>query len=309
MKRQRFLLNTPDQIGEFLFDATGMIPGYTQFSPGAADLTYDMVDLNGVTLLWASGVAHCRWLDQMSDDGRVHFGFMVGAEKGATSLGHELTPNDAMLFLPGQEMDYVFLGPVVTLEIGVSREIAEQLGWQFSGTPLSKHPRPLLARLEHICRHATEIASEPGTTEAQFSELRDIILDALEIALTPWLEADSDTTSFMDGSTAAYSVLKGLDRVLSDPDEMDVDIQAMSQKLGVSRRTLFYALRKSIGLTPRRYQELLRLGQLRQMLKASDTDSHTVTQLAMGLGFGDLGRLAGKYHKQFGEYPHETLRN
>lgn len=309
MKRQRFLLKTSEEISEFLYDATGMIPGYTQYSPGVADLEYDMVDLNGVTLLWASGQAHCRWLDQMSDDGRVHFGFFVSAEKGATSLGHELDVDDAMLFLPGQEMDYVFLGPVVTLEIGVSREIADRLGWRFSGAPLSKRDRPILAHLEQICRQATKIASTPGITDFRLAELREAVLGALEMALAPWLEEDPEVAQFLDTSKPAYRVLRELDRVLQDPEEIGVDIAALSQKLGVSRRTLFYALRKSVGLTPRRYQELLRLSRLQRMLQEADAGTETVTQLATELGFGDLGRLSGKYRAQFGEYPHETLKN
>lgn len=309
MKRQRFLLKTSEEIGEFLFEATGMIPGYTQFSPGPADLEYDMVDLGGVTLLWASGQAHCRWLDQMSDDGRVHFGFFVSAEKGATSLGHELGRSDAMLFLPGQEMDYVFLGPVVTLEIGVSREIAEGLGWQFSGCPLSKRASPILRQLEKICRYTTNIATDPNITDARLGELRGVVLDALEYALAPWLENDPEVAQFLDTGKPAYKVLQDLDRFLSNPDAMHADIEAMANSLGVSRRTLFYALRKSVGLTPRRYQELERLRRLKRMLQEANADTETVTMLATDLGFGDLGRLSGKYRAQFGEYPHETLRN
>lgn len=308
MIRQNFLLNTPDEISEFLFEATGMIPGYTQYSAGTADLEYDMVDLDGVVLLWARGMSHCRWLDQMSDDGRVHFGFMVSAEKGAVSLGHELTPEDAMLFLPGQEMDYVFLGPVVTLEIGISREIVDQLGWQLSGVPLSKRPPSLLKRLERVCRQATRAASSKPPTNARLTPLRARVLDALELALEPWLEGDPYTAQFINSGSSAYRVLRDLDDLLLDPDAAGVDVDDMANRLGVSRRTLFYALRKSIGLTPRRYQELLRLRRLRQMLRAASSDENTVTQLATDLGFGDLGRLSGKYRKQFGEYPHETLR-
>ncbi|MBO9449919.1 AraC family transcriptional regulator [Tropicibacter sp. R16_0] len=309
MIRQRFLLNTSDEISEFLFDATGMIPGYTQFSAGPADLEYDVVDLDGVTLLWAQGISHCRWLDQMSDDGRVHFGFLVSAERGAVSLGHELTPEDAMLFLPGQEMDYVFLGPVVTLEIGVSEETAKELGWQLSGTPLSKRPLPLLQQLERVCRQATLAVSSQPLTDAGLAVLKASVLDALELALEPWLDDEPDIAQFIDNGSSAYRVLQKLDDLLLHPEAADVDVDAMAVRLGVSRRTLFYALRKSIGLTPRRYQELLRLQQLRQMLQTASSGDTTVTQLATDLGFSDLGRLSGKYRKQFGEYPHETLRN
>ena len=167
----------------------------------------------------------------------------------------------------------------------------------------------MLRRLERVCRYATGLAGNPSATGEQLTPLKVAVLDALEAALAPWLDEDPNVAQFVDSGSAAYRVLQGLDEFLLMPEATEVDVEAMADRLGVSRRTLFYALRKSIGLTPRRYHELLRLGQLQQRLQVADKDTSTVTQLATDLGFGDLGRLSGKYHKQFGEYPHETLRN
>jgi AraC family ethanolamine operon transcriptional activator len=44
------------------------------------------------------------------------------------------------------------------------------------------------------------------------------------------------------------------------------------------------------------------------LLHASDPEETTVTQVAFGLGFWDLGRFAGAYRRLFGERPSETLR-
>ncbi len=311
MGTQRILLHEAEDISEFLFQTTGMMPGYTQFSAGPAKLEYKVVDLDGVTLLWASGVAHCRWQDQMSDDGRVHFGIVLNAKDGVRSLGHELGPKDAMLFRPGQEMDYVFLGPVETLEIGVSKEIADSLGWTFSGAPLVRMRGTRLRRLETVCRQASKIIVSKGEDlrPEPTAEVRGMVLDALERVLFPWLPKGDKSYSELNEYTKRYSVLKNFDRLLLELGDGLPGLSSISKELGVGRRTLFYSLRQSLGITPRRYIEVRRLAELRTRLKNSGPEENTVTELATELGFGDLGRMAGKYRRQFGESPSHTLRS
>lgn len=56
------------------------------------------------------------------------------------------------------------------------------------------------------------------------------------------------------------------------------------------------------------YLRIQRLYEARRLLRASCQNRTTVTQIAFGLGFWDLGRFAGRYHTLFGEHPSETLR-
>ncbi|WP_425046271.1 helix-turn-helix domain-containing protein [Primorskyibacter sp. S87] len=311
MNLQQIRLRDAEDISEFLLDATGMIPGYTQFSAGNADLEYDVVDLEGVSLLWARGRAHCRWQDQMSDDGRVHFGFALEAERGALSMGHDLSPSEAMLFLPGQDMDYVFLGPVLTLEIAVSSDIVEALGWSFTGSPLARLPEPVLRHLAQVCKDAARVVAgrNYNAPPAHLTELRLRVLDALEHALAPWLPHNNSSAALVTEIPRSHRVLRDVDRYMKGGQGGVFGIETLCSELGVGRRTLFYALRQSLGLTPRRYFEVLRLNELRCKLKAASADTSSVTQLATDLGFGDLGRMAGKYRAQFGEYPSATLRS
>ena len=86
-----------------------------------------------------------------------------------------------------------------------------------------------------------------------------------------------------------------------------LDIEALATDLGVSRRTLHRAFCRELGIGPRRYYELIRLNLLRGRLRGARAATATITGLATELGFHDLGRLAGLYHRQFGEYPRQTL--
>jgi AraC family ethanolamine operon transcriptional activator len=76
---------------------------------------------------------------------------------------------------------------------------------------------------------------------------------------------------------------------------------------GVSERTLEYAFREHVGVTPVRYLKLRRLNQVRRALRAPESAGASVTEIALRVGFYDLGRFAGEYRSLFGELPSRTL--
>jgi AraC-like DNA-binding protein len=105
-----------------------------------------------------------------------------------------------------------------------------------------------------------------------------------------------------------YSQTKStLEIAMSHPDQSQA-LAALARQDGVPERTLRTAFQRCYGLSPLEYLRIHRLHQARQRLRASCPDESTVTQIACGLGFWDLGRFAGAYRRLYGEYPSETLR-
>jgi AraC family ethanolamine operon transcriptional activator len=98
-----------------------------------------------------------------------------------------------------------------------------------------------------------------------------------------------------------------LDTALNDV-EQTLSISKLARQTGVPERTLRTAFQKCYGLSPLEYLRIYRLHHARQLLLASCPDQTTVTQIALGLGFWELGRFAGAYRRLFGELPSETLR-
>lgn len=84
-------------------------------------------------------------------------------------------------------------------------------------------------------------------------------------------------------------------------------VKDMCEAAGVSERTLEYAFRDVIGLTPVAFLIRLRLHRARQALLAADPESTTVTALALRWGFGHHGEFARAYKDCFGELPSDTL--
>jgi AraC family ethanolamine operon transcriptional activator len=94
-------------------------------------------------------------------------------------------------------------------------------------------------------------------------------------------------------------------------DRLDADalpsVVDICTALGVSERTLRYAFREYVGLSPVAYLRACRLNRVRAVLAASNPQETKVTQVAMRFGFLHLGRFAGDYKQMFGEMPSETL--
>ncbi|UPJ58443.1 helix-turn-helix domain-containing protein [Bradyrhizobium sp. 192] len=93
---------------------------------------------------------------------------------------------------------------------------------------------------------------------------------------------------------------------LSEPDE-PLNISAVCSALAVSERTLRKAFHKVRGIPPCRHLRMLRLSEARRALLSADGQLVTVTEIATGFGFAELGRFSVEYRKLFGESPSKTL--
>jgi AraC-like DNA-binding protein len=87
-----------------------------------------------------------------------------------------------------------------------------------------------------------------------------------------------------------------------------LQISALCAALAVSERRLRKAFHSIHGLSPCRHLRMQRLSQARRALIAANSDVSTVTEIATGFGFGELGRFSVEYRRAFGESPSQTLQ-
>lgn len=85
-------------------------------------------------------------------------------------------------------------------------------------------------------------------------------------------------------------------------------VSKLSGELRVSPRTLHKAFFEVTGVGPHAYFLRQRLNAARHRLAAADGQHETVTNIALELGFTELGRFAGRYRAFFGENPSQTLQ-
>jgi len=77
---------------------------------------------------------------------------------------------------------------------------------------------------------------------------------------------------------------------------------------GVGERTLQYAFKQVMGLTPITYLNRVRLHRVRQALLAAPPGSTTISAEALNWGFWQFGEFSRAYKDCFGELPSDTVR-
>jgi transcriptional regulator GlxA family with amidase domain len=121
-----------------------------------------------------------------------------------------------------------------------------------------------------------------------------------------WLAAVAETPFSRDSNPCSDLVEQTERLALAHLDE-PLHISVLCRTLEVSERTLRKAFHKIHGAPPCRHLRMLRLSQARRTLLAADCKRVTVTEIATGFGFLELGRFSVEYRKVFGESPSQTL--
>jgi transcriptional regulator GlxA family with amidase domain len=76
----------------------------------------------------------------------------------------------------------------------------------------------------------------------------------------------------------------------------------------VGERSLEYAFKAVMGMTPTAYLTRVGLHRVRKALQAAPRASTTITAEALNQGFWHLGEFSRAYRDCFGELPSATLR-
>ncbi|MCG3200780.1 MAG: hypothetical protein NFCOHLIN_00642 [Gammaproteobacteria bacterium] len=133
-------------------------------------------------------------------------------------------------------------------------------------------------------------------------ELLETLLATLRVAGD--LEVDRS-----DRTRQAHSLIVKIaeDFVLSHAEE-HLYVSDLCRAAAVSERTLEYAFKEVLGLTPVTYLIRLRLHRVRQALLAATQGTTTVSAEALNWGFWHFGEFSRAYKECFGELPSDTLR-
>jgi AraC-like DNA-binding protein len=138
-----------------------------------------------------------------------------------------------------------------------------------------------------------------GNFDARPENFEDLVLESL-LSLVDYLDEPY-------GRPPA-SVLFRRARQLADDMDRLPHIAMLAATLRVSVRTLENAFISATGISPKKYLLHRRLNRARQALLAAEPlGQDTVTSIALGLGFTELGRFAVRYRQFFGESPSQTL--
>ena len=253
---------------------------------------------------------------------RLQDGFVAYVAFGPRSIGTlnglPVSPDQVLASMPGKEVEFVVAADYESISFLLPPdEIRAQLRGRHRedefrlphGVELLT-PSPATARgLYRWGRRLTDMAARqpkvfdvPQTQFAAQIELQENLLATLHSA------AQAESAPH-DLTRQAHSRVVQIveDYALSHTAER-LHVADLCEAAGVSERTLQYAFKEVMGMTPIAYLTRLRLHQVRKSLRTATHASTTVTTEALRWGFWHFGDFSRAYKNCFGELPSETLR-
>jgi AraC-like DNA-binding protein len=181
-------------------------------------------------------------------------------------------------------------------DAGLTREVRRSLAPGRSAMPLFAKR----SVVDGFARRATRVLSGAASrgTRMDRSSIEEMvygeILNLVDVQDLPW------------GCPPAAVLVRRATELI---DAMDgpLPIARLCSILHVSPTTLEKSFKKITGMTPLTFFLRRRLNRARAALLAADPQGQRVTEIAMELGFSELGRFSVRYRGMFGESPSETL--
>jgi AraC-like DNA-binding protein len=102
-------------------------------------------------------------------------------------------------------------------------------------------------------------------------------------------------------------VIERFETLLTENRDRPIYLAEICAATGVSERTLRACCQEHLGIGPIQYLRLRRMHLARQALMLADPAMSTVTEIATGFGFSELGRFSVEYRSMFGESPSVSL--
>lgn len=104
-----------------------------------------------------------------------------------------------------------------------------------------------------------------------------------------------------------FAIVKATEQYILEHAGADLYVTDLCKAADVSERTLEYAVKEIIGLTPIAYIKKIRLHLLHQSLLHANPETTTVSDEAQRWGFWHFSELSKAYKSYFHELPSETL--
>jgi AraC family ethanolamine operon transcriptional activator len=222
--------------------------------------------------------------------------------------------SDATFFMPGNtEFDVYVPAGVQTSYVSLDQEeflramrVLNPAEWERTPDSLIAIPAARQTSLKGIVRRWLE-ATRANVGALDEAAARHLLLqDVLQVVATT--RPEELRPSALERSRA-FLICQKARAFVEDSLAADVlpGILDVCAAVGVSERTLQYAFRAYVDMSPLAYLRSCRLNRVRAVLRASDRHATTVTEVATRFGFLHLGRFSVDYRRVFEESPSATL--
>ncbi len=253
---------------------------------------------------------------------RIHPALMalvvVGPKSRASYDGRDVDSDVLVTGEPGVEVEIVVEDPYESMTLMVSPDEFTRHLRQREREEAIRPPRGIeiwhsnqseLRELFVIGKRLAEAAtSEPALLNdhhdiraAAHNELLEWYLAALQVA-------EPSEPSRVEQTNQRHSkIVKTAQTYVMEQHGVGYSVTDICEVTNTSERTLQYAFRKILGMTPIEYLIRLRLHRAHQDLRTANSESTTVSKIAVNWGFWHFGEFSIAYKSCFDEMPSETL--
>jgi AraC family ethanolamine operon transcriptional activator len=163
---------------------------------------------------------------------------------------------------------------------------------------LHQYLQDLFFWAKHRSRQRPDSLAETAFVDLIMADVLPLFIDVLTAKPAPGLAKKTANYRCLAQQAEAF-MLTHLDQ--------PVTLQALCQQVAVSPRTLNYCFQEMFGLSPMETLKVLRLHQIRRVLRDADPTTTQISQVAPRFGFWHMAQLSADYKRMFGELPSATL--
>ncbi|MET3907804.1 AraC-like DNA-binding protein [Bradyrhizobium sp. S3.3.6] len=244
----------------------------------------------------------------------VHVSLPVSGRPGLIYCGIGLNPGDLIFHSLGERAHQRTAGEGDWCVISLAPEELAACSRTLTGksikapsescaiVPARGTARLLLSLLSKACRLAEakqELIASPQVERSLEQELLNALVNCLstESADRPlkWRRRHAD-------------IMVRFEEALAVRGETHLNLSELCATIDVPERTLRLCCAEFLGVSPGRYHLLRRLNRARSALRRANPSTASVSEIARGHQFTELGRFAVAYRVFFGETPSSTLR-
>ncbi|WP_433559345.1 AraC family transcriptional regulator [Pseudonocardia xinjiangensis] len=283
------------------------------------DARVEMVELGAVSLL------EMRFGAEISIERAArsrHIGVLIPVAGAFTARHRQVeftcTPQGAMAVLsPGEAFHMRWSRGCTVLSLRVAADALRvglgRLGHDAGPAPLKFEPCVADPTAVQAVRGVTQllaavVGSYPSLERIPRTLLHRLCEQAVSTVLIA-LPHDRSLALFQEDSPiGGRAVREAVDLVMRESEARHT-VSGLARQVGVTVRALELGFRRELGCTPTSYLQRHRIQRAHdELADAVPGSGVTVMEVAMRWGFGNAGRFATSYRKEFGTTPSVTLR-
>lgn len=287
---------------------------YDQISCGKFSGQVHLMQLPGVSLVHEGANQAIRQRGDLGDDSYL---FALPASTGTTPAlfsGASVGQHDVMVG-PSDGLDLCSPANFNLIGIVVDAELLESLwtrthhssmaAWVSQQRVVSIGPD----RAERLLTLHRQIfdCSQNGLPLAANTQALETLRDDVILEWVDALPTSCDASDLRARTMRKAVVDRACEWMLQTSGDEAFSMLEICKQVGVSQRKLNYCFKEILGISPMKYQRIMRLNRTQQALKQAQVGEN-VFDIASRWGFWHMGQFSQDYKQLFGELPSTTLR-